>query len=158
MNFTKKYYWIFIAILIFILDRITKTLVLQYLPFRLPVDVFPGFNLFFTFNTGSAFGFLNTAGGWQGWLFSGIAIAVSIFLIIWQFKIDTKHAWLKIALALILGGTLGNLCDRISYHYVIDFLDFYFREWHYATFNLADSAICVGAGMLIIQTFHKEKA
>jgi signal peptidase II len=157
MNFTKKYYWIFIAILIFVLDRITKMLVLQYLPFRLPVDIFPGFNLFFTLNTGSAFGFLNTASGWQRWLFSGIAIAVSIFLIIWQFKINTKHAWLKIALALILGGTLGNLCDRISYHYVIDFLDFYFREWHYATFNLADSAICVGAGMLIIQTFHKDR-
>jgi signal peptidase II len=158
MNFTKKYYWIFIAILIFILDRITKTLVLQYLPFRLPVDVFPGFNLFFTFNTGSAFGFLNNASGWQGWLFSSIAIAVSIFLIIWQFKINTKYAWLKIALALILGGTLGNLYDRIFYQYVIDFLDFYFREWHYATFNLADSAICVGAGMLIIHTFQKEKA
>lgn len=157
MNFTKKYYWLFIAILIFVLDRITKTLVLQYLPFRLPVDVFPGFNLFFTFNTGSAFGFLNNASGWQEWLFSSIATAVSIFLIIWQFKINTKYAWLKIALALILGGTLGNLYDRMFYKYVIDFLDFYFREWHYATFNLADSAICVGAGMLITHTFHKEK-
>lgn len=157
MSFAKKYYWVFIAISIFALDRITKTLVLQYLPFRLPANIFSGFNLFFTFNTGSAFGFLNNASGWQGWLFSGVAIAVSVFLVIWQFKISTQHAWLKIALALILGGTLGNLYDRMIYNHVIDFLDFYFRQWHYATFNLADSAICVGATMLIISSFHKEK-
>ncbi|CAL7960688.1 Lipoprotein signal peptidase [Gammaproteobacteria bacterium] len=157
MNFAKKYYWVFIAISIFVLDRITKMLVLQYLPFRLPVNVLPMFNLFFTFNTGSAFGFLNSASGWQGWLFSGVAIAVSAFLVVWQFKISVRHAWLKIALALILGGTLGNLYDRIIYNHVVDFLDFYFGQWHYATFNLADSAICIGAIMLLISSSQKEK-
>lgn len=158
MNFTKKHYWIFIAITIFALDRITKILVMQYLPFRLPVNILPMFNLFFTFNTGSAFGFLNNASGWQGGLFSCIAIIVSLFLVIWQFKISPKHVWLKIALALILGGTLGNLYDRIVYNHVIDFLDFYFKEWHYATFNLADAAICIGAGMLILNSFHNKAA
>jgi signal peptidase II len=158
MSFAKKYYWIFVAISIFALDRITKMLVLQCLPFRLPVNVLPIFNLFFTFNAGSAFGFLNDASGWQGWLFSSIAIAVSSFIVIWQFKISAQHAWFKTALALILGGTLGNLYDRIIYNHVIDFLDFYFRQWHYATFNLADSAICIGAIMLVINSSYKEKS
>ena len=157
MSFTKKYYWVFIAISVFVLDRVTKMLVLHYLPFRLPVNILPIFNLFFTFNTGSAFGFLNNASGWQGWLFSGIAITVSIFLVAWQFKISYRYIWLKVALAFILGGTMGNLYDRIAYGYVIDFLDFYFKQWHYATFNLADSAICAGAIMLVISSFHKEK-
>lgn len=158
MEFIKNYYWIFITVLIFALDRVTKMLVIQHLQFDTPVHVLPMFNLLFTFNAGSAFGFLNQAGGWQEWLFSGIAVAVSIFLIIWQFKIDAKHhAWLKIALALVLGGTLSNLFDRIVYHQVIDFIDIYFRQWHYATFNLADSAICMGAIMLIIDTIHKDK-
>lgn len=157
MKFTKKYYWIFIAILVFALDRITKMLVLQYLQFNEPVNILPFFNLFFNFNTGAAFGFLNQAGGWQEWLFIGIAIAVSISLVIWQFRIHTEHTWLKITLALILGGTLGNLYDRITYHYVIDFLDFYYKQWHYATFNLADSAICIGAIMLVVDTFRKDK-
>ena len=93
MKFTKNHYWIFIVALIFVLDRITKTLVLQYLPFGLPVNVLPTLNLFFIFNTGSAFGFLNQAGGWQEWLFSGIAIIVSCFLIIWQFKVNVKYVW-----------------------------------------------------------------
>ena len=153
----KNYYWIFTTVFVFALDRITKILVLQHLQLEQPMNIFPMFNLFFTFNTGAAFSFLNHANGWQGWLFSGIAIAVSIALVIWQFKIDNQHNWLKIALALVLGGTLGNLYDRIIYHYVIDFFDFYFRQWHYPTFNLADSAICIGAIMLIIDISRQEK-
>jgi signal peptidase II len=154
----KKNYWVFITVFIFALDRLTKTLVLQNMDLEQPINIWPIFNLFFTFNTGAAFSFLNQADGWQGWLFSGIAIAVSIALVIWQFKIDSQHNRLKIALALVLGGTLGNLYDRIIYHSVIDFFDFYFRQWHYPTFNLADSAICIGALMLIIDVFYnKEK-
>lgn len=157
MKFTKSYYWIFVAILIFALDRITKVLVLQHLQFEQPVNILPVFNLFFTFNSGSAFGFLNNAGGWQEWLFILIAIVVSTFLIIWQFSISIKNIWLKISLALILGGTLGNTYDRFVYHNVIDFLNFYFRQWHYPTFNLADSAICVGAAMLVIDIIRNER-
>ncbi len=157
MSFIKNYYWIFIAVLAFALDRITKILVFQHLQFEQTINVLPMFNLFLTFNTGAAFGFLNKASGWQEWLFIGIAVAVSVFLIIWQFKIKTQHAWLKIALALVLGGTLGNLYDRIVYHHVIDFLDFYFKQWHYAAFNLADSVICIGAVMLIIDIFIKKE-
>jgi len=150
MILSKKYLWIFITILVFALDRITKSLALDYLPLGEPISILPMFNLFFTFNTGAAFSFLNQAGGWQEWLFGAIAVGVSISIIIWQLKITIEHLWLKIALALIIGGTLGNLYDRITYHKVIDFLDFYFRQWHYPVFNIADSAICIGAIMLII--------
>ena len=157
INTHKKHFWILITFSIFILDRITKTLVLNYLIMEEPVSILPILNLFFTFNTGAAFSFLNKAGGWQEWLFIGIALAVSILLIIWLFKIDTKQYLLKISLALILGGTLGNLYDRIIYHKVIDFIDFYFRRWHYPVFNIADCVICIGAIMLLIDLIYKEK-
>jgi|SRR3972149_2808269 len=157
MILPKKHIWIFIAILVFALDRVSKILVLDYMPIEEAINIFPMFNLFLTFNTGAAFSFLEQAGGWQEWLFGAIAIGVSISLIIWQFKITTKHLWLKIALALIIGGTLGNLYDRVIFHKVIDFLDFYFRQWHYPIFNIADSAICVGAIMLIIDIMRKER-
>lgn len=146
-----------IAVLVYVLDRITKALVLNYLQVEQPLNVLPMLNLFLTFNPGAAFSFLNKAGGWQEWLFVGTAIGVSIFIIGWQFKITIEHLWLKIALALILGGTLGNLYDRIIYHEVVDFLDFYFRQWHYPVFNIADSAICIGAIMLVIDVMGKEK-
>ena len=100
----KKHIWIFITILVFALDRVTKILVLDYLPLGEPINILPIFNLFFTFNTGAAFSFLEQADGWQEWLFKAIAVGVSVSLIIWQFKITTKHLWLKTALALIIGG------------------------------------------------------
>ena len=153
----KKHIWIFITILVFALDRVTKILVMNYLPLEEPINILPMFNLFLTFNTGAAFSFLEQADGWQEWLFKAIAVGVSVSLIIWQFKITTKHLWLKTALALIIGGTLGNLYDRVIFHKVIDFLDFYFRQWHYPIFNIADSAICVGAIMLIIDIMRKER-
>ena len=153
----KKHIWIFITILVFALDRVTKILVMNYLPLEEPINILPMFNLFLTFNTGAAFSFLEQADGWQEWLFKAIAVGVSVSLIIWQFKITTKHLWLKTALALIIGGTLGNLYDRVIFHKVIDFLDFYFRQWHYPVFNIADSAICVGAIMLIIDIMRKER-
>lgn len=153
----KKHLWIFIAVLTFVLDRITKILALNYLQLEQPLNFLPILNLFLTFNAGAAFSFLNKAGGWQAWLFSGIAAGVSIFLVIWQTQITTKYLWLKIALALILGGTLGNLYDRFAYHGVVDFLDFYFQQWHYPVFNIADSAICIGAIMLMIDIMGKKK-
>ena len=156
MAFIKKYHWIFIVILVFALDRITKYLVVNYLVFAEPVEVLPILNLFFTYNTGAAFNILSQASGWQEWLFIIIAVGVSIFLVFWQLKIPIEELWLKVAIALVLGGTLGNLYDRIVYHKVIDFLDFYFREWHYPVFNIADSVICIGAVMLISDIMRKK--
>ena len=153
----KKYYWFFIALAIFALDNVTKTLILTYLPLHSPINIFPSLNLLLSFNTGSAFGFLHEASGWQKWIFTIVATLVSLFIVIWQLKFNTKHNTLLVtALALVLGGTLGNLYDRIFYHEVIDFIDFYIKNWHYATFNIADMAICIGAGLLIVDTFKKD--
>lgn len=150
MALSKKYLWILITVLVFALDRITKYMVLHYLSQGATIHVLPVLNLIFALNPGAAFSFLYKAGGWQEWLFIAIAIGVSVFLVVWQFKISIKYGWLKIANALILAGTLGNLYDRFVYHSVIDFIDFYFKNWHYPTFNIADSAICLGAIILVI--------
>jgi signal peptidase II len=157
MTTIKKLHWILIALLVFAIDRISKIFVLTHLSLETPVEIFPFFNLFLTYNTGAAFSFLNKAGGWQKWLFSIIAVGISIYIVVWQFKIDIKNFWLKTSLSLILGGTLGNLYDRIVYHHVIDFLDFHYLDWHYPVFNLADSAICTGAIMLIIDIVRNRK-
>jgi signal peptidase II len=152
MNSLKKYQWIIVTILVFSLDRVSKWLVLHYLISEKPLAVLPFLNLYLTFNTGAAFSFLHHAGGWQEWLFVIVAVGVSFFLIIWQFKIQVDNLWLKIALAFVQGGAFGNLYDRVAYHKVVDFIDFYFKKWHYPVFNLADTAICIGAIMLIIDS------
>lgn len=157
MVLLKKYFWFLIAVIVFAIDYFSKSLALKYLPLETPVEVFPMFNLYFTYNTGAAFSFLHQAGGWQEWLFIIIAILVSVSLIVWQIKIDIKDVWLKTSLALVLGGTLGNFYDRVVYHKVIDFLDFYYQKWHYPIFNIADVAICIGAAMLVLDILRKEK-
>lgn len=153
----KHILWIAITLFILTFDRVTKILVLKYLPFQEPVKIFSWFNLFFNYNTGAAFSFLNQPTTWQQWLFGGIAIIVSILLIFWLLRLPQTKVWLTVALALILGGTVGNLFDRVVYHYIIDFLDFYYKNWHWPTFNIADSAISIGAIMLMVDMFCKDK-
>ena len=110
------------------------------------------FNLVLAHNQGAAFSFLNDAGGWQRWFFAVIAVIASI----WIVRLLRQHASQKLfsfALAFILGGALGNLIDRIAYGYVVDFLDFYWDMNHFPAFNLADSAITCGAGLLLLDSF-----
>jgi len=152
----KKYFWLLLALMLFVADRLTKFLVVKYLVFNRAVEVFPYFNLFFTLNSGAAFSFLSEAGDWHSWLFIIIGVTVGLLIVFWQLKIIDNY-WLKIALALILGGTLGNLFDRIIFGYVIDFLDFYYSSSHFPAFNLADSAICIGTAMLVIDMIRKKK-
>ena len=156
MSLLKKYFWILIVILIFTLDQVSKHLVINNLVLEEPVNLLPFLNLFFTFNPGAAFSFLNKAGGWQEWLFGGVAVVVGVFLVIWLYRMKEQDKWLKVSLALILGGTLGNLYDRIVYHQVVDFIDLFFKDWHYPVFNIADAAISIGAVMLIIDVFRKK--
>lgn len=153
----KNFFWIFIVLVIIAADQITKTLVVQRLPFEQAVNIWPVFSLYFTYNAGAAFSFLQQAGGWQEWLFGGIAIVVSIALIVWLVRLPTNQVWLKIALALVLGGSLGNLCDRIFFHHVIDFLLFYYNNYRFPAFNIADAAITTGATMLVIEIIFKGK-
>lgn len=142
--------WIWVAVLVVILDRITKTLALKNLMAYTPVKVMPFFNLTLAYNKGAAFSFLNSASGWQTWMFGGIAIGMSVILLIWLSKISVKQKWVSVALCFIIGGALGNLWDRLMYGHVIDFIQWYVGEWYWPVFNIADSAICVGATMLLL--------
>ena len=111
----------------------------------------PFVNLTLTHNTGAAFSLLHRAGGWQRWLFAALAVVVSIAIVIWLKRLPRNARWTAAGLALVLGGALGNLWDRLAHGYVVDFIDFYYGEWHWPAFNVADSAITLGAVMLVAE-------
>jgi signal peptidase II len=143
-----KYFWI--SGLVIVLDQITKYVADNSLDYRLPVNVFTGLNMTLVYNQGAAFSFLADAGGWQRWFFMGLSLVISTVLIYWLRTVEKDRIYLATGLALILGGAIGNLIDRSLYGYVIDFIDVYYRSWHWPAFNIADSAIVVGAGLLIL--------
>lgn len=147
-----------IAAIVIIADQITKAAATHYLTLHLPVSVMPLFNFTLMHNTGAAFSFLNDAGGWQRWFFSVLAIVVSGVIIHWLRTMPAHDRWQGIGLSLILGGALGNVIDRLRMGYVVDFLDFYAGGAHFPAFNVADSAITIGAGMILIASFRKEKS
>ncbi len=150
---TLKIGWYLIALSVIAADQITKwAIVSQFQLFELkPITSF--FNLTLVYNTGAAFSFLSQADGWQRWFFSSVAIGVSVVLIIWITRLQDQQKILGAALACILGGAIGNLIDRLAYGYVIDFLDFYVNRYHWPAFNVADTAIFIGAGLLILDMF-----
>lgn len=140
--------WLWLVILLIAIDRYSKFWVAHHLSFFEPFEILPIFNLTLAYNTGAAFSFLHSASGWQNWAFGSLAIVISGMVIVWLSTLPARAYWLNIALCLILTGALGNAWDRLLYGYVIDFLDFHLNDWHFAIFNIADSAICVGAVML----------
>ncbi len=148
--------WLNLSAVVIVLDQLSKWLMTSWLDQHQTVPVLPSFNLTLAHNYGAAFSFLASAGGWQRWFFVILAVAVSLVLIIWLKKLQ-HHARLEAAsLALILGGAIGNVIDRLIYGYVVDFLDVYYGSYHWPAFNIADSAICVGAVLLIFDSFrHK---
>lgn len=154
--------WLGVALLIFLADQFTKTLILQNYqtpdPNRLPDQtVITGFfNIVRAHNPGAAFSFLGDASGWQRWLFTGIGVAAAVF-IVWTLRSHAAQKLFSFALACILGGAVGNVVDRMMHGYVVDFLDFHWRflsplfhEGHFPAFNVADSAITIGAVCLIL--------
>lgn len=143
-----RYLWI--SVLVIFLDQLTKYLVLHHIDIEQSVQVLPFLNFSLRFNTGAAFSFLSSVGGWQIYLLSGIAIAVSVGLLIWLYRLSEKEWLTGICLSLILGGALGNLIDRLRFGFVVDFIDFHIRTWHFATFNVADSAVSIGAVVLVL--------
>jgi signal peptidase II len=147
---TTGWFWLWLSVLIIILDRLSKEWVMHNLTFQQPMKILPIFDLTLAYNKGAAFSFLHSASGWQHILLGGLALIVSTVVIVWLGRLSRKTDWLNIALALILGGALGNAWDRVRYGYVIDFLSFHWHSWYFAIFNIADSAICVGAFMMII--------
>ncbi len=145
--------WLLVAAVVIVLDQLSKAAISGHFAYGESMAVTPFFNLVLAHNTGAAFSFLSDAGGLQRWLFSAIAIAASVW-IVWLLRKHQSQALFSFALAFILGGALGNLIDRITYGYVVDFLDFYWGGYHFAAFNLADSAITCGAALLILDSFR----
>lgn len=150
-------WWLWLSLIIILLDQVTKFLANTFLSFGVPVPIFPSFNFTLLHNTGAAFSLLAHAGGWQRWFLTLLAIIVSGIITFWLSQLKTSQYWLACALALILGGAIGNVVDRILYGYVIDFIDIYYQSWHWPAFNVADSAISVGAVMLAIDAFLMER-
>lgn len=142
--------WLWLAAAVVAADQLTKWLAAHYLPYATPVPLTPFLNLTLVHNTGAAFSFLSTASGWQRWLFTGLAAGVSGVIVAWLRRLPAQARWQAAALALVLGGALGNLIDRVVHGYVVDFIDFHYLQWHFPAFNLADSAITVGAALLVV--------
>ncbi len=142
-----------LAICIVLLDQFSKLWIVKNLIWHETLPILNaksfGFNLFLTHNTGAAFGFLHNANGWQNYLFLIIAILAGIIILYLLINNKITNTLEKLALLFILGGSIGNLVDRIVYGYVIDFIDVYVKNYHWYTFNIADSAICIAMGLLI---------
>ncbi|BBM00712.1 signal peptidase II [Microbulbifer sp. GL-2] len=152
-----RWYWLALALVA--LDVITKVWAVDMFMHGPALQIIPGF-LQFTYaeNYGAAFSFLADAGGWQRWFFGIVALGFSVVVIIWLWRLPTRKRWESCALALILGGALGNLWDRILLGYVRDFISVYYGTWHFPVFNVADMGISIGAAMLVIELlFFAEK-
>ena len=152
--------WLWLSGLVLVLDQASKWIMTSWLSLYETVAVMPFFNLTMAHNTGAAFSFLAQAGGWQRWFFAAVAAVVSVVLLVWLKRLTATAKLEAVSISLILGGAIGNLVDRISLGYVVDFLDFYnyYGSYHFPAFNIADSAICIGAVLLIIDSFsHKQE-
>jgi signal peptidase II len=153
-----NYRYLPITALVVILDQITKLLAVAYLPYQQQHALLSFFNLTLTHNEGAAFGFLSEAGGWQRWFFASLAIVVTLGIVYWLRQIRGKQAWLEFSLCLVLGGALGNLFDRIYHGHVIDFLQVHYHNWYFPTFNVADTAITLGAFLLLVSHYKQENS
>jgi len=142
--------WLLMSMLIVILDLWTKNIATESLSLYRPVELTSWLNMTLAHNYGAAFSFLSEAGGWQRWLFTGLSSVVTLVLIVWLLRLPAREKLTAAALGLIIGGAIGNLVDRINNGYVVDFIDVYYRGWHWPAFNLADSAITGGVILLLV--------
>jgi signal peptidase II len=145
--------FLWLSVLAFVLDQLSKHWIVANLEPYQAIQYTTFFNLTHVYNYGAAFSFLSDAGGWQRWFFTIIAFGVSGLLLWWLKESSRKQVLLPVAFSLILGGALGNVYDRMIHGYVIDFLVFYYQDWVWPAFNVADSAICLGAMLLIVDMF-----
>ena len=146
--------WLGIAVIVVLLDQVSKITMSRLLVFGQSEMITPYFNLVMVYNQGAAFSFLANSGGWQRWFFSGLALVVSL-VIIWMLHKNATQRLFCWALTLILGGAVGNLIDRLLYGHVIDFLDFHIGTLHWPAFNVADSAITVGAALFVLDELRR---
>jgi signal peptidase II len=138
-----------ISVIVVALDQLTKWMALKYLLGKI-VAVVPFVNFVLVFNRGAAFGFLNDAGNWQNFFFVIVAAIASVVIIYMLTRLESRNTKVGVGLALILGGAIGNVIDRLVHGYVIDFIDVFYGSWHWPAFNIADSAISIGAVLLVL--------
>ncbi len=158
MTRQQKIFWFAVAAVIVVADQVTKRLVIDNLTLYQHLPVLPIFDLVRLHNTGAAFSFLAGASGWQNWLFMGVAVVVVVGIVWWLTTLPKRgRAVLALGLTLVLGGAIGNVIDRVAYGYVIDFILFYYKDWSYPAFNVADSAITCGVALILYDGLVLEK-
>ncbi|MGP9801934.1 signal peptidase II [Rheinheimera sp. NSM] len=150
-----RLWWLMLLVLV--ADQVSKQVVIANMQLFDSIELLPFFNFTYVRNYGAAFSFLSDAGGWQRWFFTFIAVAISCVLAVWLARNSKTQLKLNLALILVLAGAVGNLIDRSIYGYVIDFFHLYYQNWHYPAFNIADSAICIGAALLIWDSFSNNE-
>ncbi|WP_431686872.1 signal peptidase II [Hahella sp. NBU794] len=146
--------WLWLTLAVIVLDLGTKWYVSANMVLGESVPVAPFFSFTLLHNTGAAFSFLADASGWQRWFFIILAAVVSAVLALWLVRLSREERWMACALSLVLGGALGNLYDRAVLGYVVDFLHFFYDGYNFPAFNLADTAITIGAFMIAIDVFR----
>lgn len=150
--------WLWLSVLILVLDQASKLWVVANFELYESIALWPSVNFTYVHNKGAAFSFLSSAGGWQRWFFVLIAVVATTVLLIWLTRLKASEKWMAITIAMVLGGAIGNLYDRISYGYVIDFIDVYYQAHHWPVFNIADSAISIGVVMMLVDAFKTDKS
>lgn len=150
--------WLCVSALVLVLDQLSKLWVLRSLPEFQPVPVIDGvWNWYRTYNTGAAFSLLGDAGGWQQYLFSGFAVVISLVLAWWLAKTPRNDWKTALPFALVIGGAIGNLLDRLQHGHVVDFIQWHWRDHYWPSFNIADSAIFVAAAILILTSLRQPR-
>ena len=153
----RRLHWLWLSLVVIVIDLLSKAWMSHHLIYGEPRVILPVFNLTLLHNTGAAFSFLAGESGWQRWLFVALAVAVSAVLARWLTVTAKGDRWLPCAIALVLGGALGNLYDRVVQGYVVDFLQFHWQNHYFPAFNLADSAITIGAVMLALDMVRRPR-
>jgi len=144
--------WLVLAATVILLDQLTKWMATAWLSYNVPAPIIPSLNFTLLHNPGAAFSFLAGATGWQRWFFSALALGVSVYLVMLLRDPAPAARTYRAGLSLILGGAVGNLIDRVRFGYVVDFIQVFYQTWFFPAFNVADSAITVGAGLVILGT------
>jgi signal peptidase II len=157
MQRTHPAAWLWLSVVVIALDQATKFLATRFLDLYERVEVLPVLDFTLLHNTGAAFSMLAGASGWQRWFFIGLAGVVSVLLTAWIWRIPRGDKLLPLALALILGGAIGNVIDRLWHGYVVDFIHVHWGDAYFPAFNIADSAITVGAALLILDAFREKR-
>lgn len=154
-NNIKNLRWLFLSLIVILLDQLTKYLAVMHLT-ETPLPIFPSLNFTLLFNPGIAFSLLRDVGFLHQWLMVIISFIVTLVILVWLYRLPKASKLAGSALAIILGGALSNLGDRVFHGHVTDFIQVYYRQWSWPVFNVADAAICIGAALLVIAIFRNE--